>query len=211
MNKDDKKFDARKFLEDIENQRKAKEKKFNESKIGDLTGLELKELISSVIHEEFVTSKHPILNARRREKLEKAALIIGGLLIVLALIYKTFFYQGNYYVQVSKDKLFVTKTEGWTKHKNELKIIGKKWEMCSEEGQNCSPVFTPFEAIYNDNYKFIFVGNGAVFWVSNNRINVTSVKLIEGSWSFKNDYDDDWTDFDTYYMENYVQPEPIER
>lgn len=105
----------------------------------------------------------------------------------------------------------MTKTRGWSKYKNEMKVIGSRWEMCSLEGRNCSPIFTPFEAIYNDYYKFIFVGKGNVFWVTNEKTNVTPVKLIDGSWSFKNDYDDDWTDFDTFYMENYVQPEPLER
>lgn len=210
MNREKLDSEIAKVLENFKVEREKKER-FNDDKIGDLTGLELKEIISSVIHEEFVSSKHPIINASRQHKLEKALLVIVGMLIVLALVYKTFFYESNYSVQISRDKIYITKTQGWYKYKFEMRVNGEKWERCSAEGQNCSPIFTPFEATYNDHYKFIFVGKGAVFWVSNDQMQVTPVKLIDGSWSFKNDYDDHWTDFDTYYGDNYVQPEPLER
>lgn len=201
-------FDAIKFLEDIEKNRKEKEKKFNESKIGDLTGFELKEIISSVIHEEFVTSKHPIINARRREKLEKYALIFLGILIILGLGYKTFFYESEYYLEIDKDKLYVKKTDGWNSQKSEMKVIGKDWEICPQE-KGCTRIFTPFEAIYNKYYKFIFSGNGSVFWVNNEKTQVTPVKLIDGSWSYKHDYDDEWMDFDS--LNDYVEPQSPER
>ena len=45
-------IDARKILDDFEKYRIEKEKKFNESKIDDLTGLELKDLIESIAKRE---------------------------------------------------------------------------------------------------------------------------------------------------------------
>ncbi len=90
---------------------------------------------------------------------------------------------------------------GWNVEKKEIKVLGDKWQLCSsyDAKEYCSPIFTPFEARYNDYYKFVFVGRGNVFWVKNDKTQIIPVKLIDGSWSFKNDYDDDWTDFDSLY------------
>jgi hypothetical protein len=170
----------------------------SKSTIGDLSEDELKNIVRTVINEEALQSRIPLLGAQREKKLKRWLIIGVAALVVGWLGYRTFFYDSGYSVLMDKSDMYIVKTVGWRTEKRQIKVVDNRWQLRYDfdDKQLWAPVFTPFEVKYNDNYKFIFVGRGNLFWVSNDRISARPVKLIDGEWKFQSDLTDEWLDFD---------------
>lgn len=215
MDKKKDKSDLNEFIETLkklDEESKRKEEEENQKKIGEMSLGELKNLIQATIRKEALSGDLSLLNNKRKKILEKWIWVSVAILLLSFLAYRTFWFESDYLLEINENKLFVEKKKGWVVEKKEIKVVNNKWHLCSlYNGQeSCSPIFTPFEAKYNDYYKFVFVGRGNVFLVKNDNSKVNVVKLIDGRWSFKNEYDDEWTDFHYMYdwYENYEPVDP---
>jgi hypothetical protein len=212
MSEKNKNNETAKFIETLNKlneESKRKEEEENKKKIGELTLGELKNLIQSTIRKEAFFGDLPLLNNNQKRELKKWIWISVLILAIGLLGYRTFWFESGYTVVMDKSSLYLEKTKGWTTEKREIKIVDGKWQLRYDLGEHqiYAPIYTPFEARYNNNYKFIFVGRGNLFWVNNEKTSIRPVKLIEDNWSFKSDLTDEWIDFDSLY--EYQDYEPV--
>ena len=147
---------------------------------------------------EYVTSAFKDENLKRKKRLKD--LLVKGLLalVVVGLGYKTFYYSSDYSVRMDKADMYLVHTEGWKTERRQIKLVDGKWQLRYDFGdrQIWGEIYTPFEARYNDNYKFIFTSDGNLFWVSNDKISTQPVKFIGDAWCFES-ISGEWISFDS--------------
>lgn len=191
------------YLEDLKKLReeeKRKEDEENAKKIGDKTVGEVKSLVRLIVRDEAWAGDLPFLNRARKRSFEKYLWVGILVLIGAGLIYWNFRSDTDtdYKVQIERDKLFVSRTIAGANKKSEIKLIDNKWHLCKESGEGCLIILTPLEASYwYYDSKFVFLGRGRVFWVTNEKTDPREVKLMDGEWVFRNiDSDEGWTSFE---------------
>ena len=192
-----------KYLEDVkrwDEEAKAKEEKENSRSASELDVAALKSLILTTIYREAREGSMPMFNRQRERTWRKVKWWSFAIIVGLGVYYFFFARNTDFIVSPSRDKMTVFKVTDGKEFRYQMQIVDKRWNLCSIDGTGCSKVFTPFDAKYNDNYRFVFLGNGKTYMISNQRTSVSEVKLIEGSWSFENENEDSgWTDFDSLY------------
>lgn len=177
----------------------------NKERIGDIQLGILKFLIRELVRHEFRWGDLYVLNNKRKQ------LLIHTILVLFALgVLSGGFYlwvrepTSSFQASVSGEKIKVTRTyNDFSKTRLDLvmRIYDDKWHICpSSEGfAGCEQVFTPFEIPFDNRSKFIFVGNGKVYWVDNDRIGVKALKFQDGEWWYEDENNhDEWTSFGTY-------------
>lgn len=197
---EDSKLRYEQYLEDVKKWRqedKRKEDEENAQQAGEKTVGEIKNLIRKIVRDEAWAGDLPFLNRARKRTFEKTLWIGALLLVAVGLIYWNFWRNTEYNLEIGREKLFVSKATDGTYRKHEIKVIDNKWHLCKENGEGCSVVFAPLEARYNDSYKFVFLGRGKAYWVTSDKTDPREVKLMDGSWVFRDiDSDEGWTSFE---------------
>lgn len=97
-------------------------------------------------------------------------------------------------VVIENDQLFVNKGD----ISREIRFIDNRWclRYDFDDKSAWSPVWTPFEAKYNSDSKFIFTSGGKIFWVNNDKTSVKEVRFLDGGWKFKSEITEEWKMFD---------------
>ena len=184
---------AKKWRED-EKKRKEEE---DEKAIGDLKTWQLKHLIRSEIREEAISGNSPWLNRGQKKTLKRWLWAVAIVVIIGLGWYRMYQYDGDYFLSIKHDKLFVQKVFKGILERFEMIQENGKWNVCPIDGSSCGRLLTPLEAKFNDNYKFVFLTDGSVYWVQNNNIDNKQVRLMDGEWAFQDENSDEgWTTFE---------------
>jgi len=195
-----------KYLEEAQKRREEEEKQARErdqTPIGEMRYIDLTHLINTKIREQATTGNLPFLNLSQKKTATKWAWFSVGLIIVGFVAYQMYWRTTDYSLHIDKEHLYVSRTINGDSKKYEVTSKPHGWKICLVEG-SCGDLLFPLEARYNDNYKFVFLVDGKVYWVRNDMTDPREVRFVDGSWCHDNDDSEDpWMSFDSYWESNY--------
>lgn len=185
-----------------EEERKRKEEERDKKAIGDMTFGELKGSIRMVIRQEMTSGDLPFLNESRKKLLTRWILILAGLALCVY-VWSSVFHQNTVLsVDPKGDKMMLYKFTESHLDQSEIKLVNNEWNICPVDEGSCTPIIVPLEAEWDKKIKLVFLLNGKVFWIRKNLTDLREVKLIDGSWSHRDEESETgWRSFDSYVYE----------
>jgi hypothetical protein len=131
-----------------------------------------------------------------------AGLVISGIAVFLI------FYQKTPALSFNPDRkeIYIIKGTFLRSQKLELKVIGGKWFMIEPKFNLPIEIATPYYMRFNAHYEAVLEPHGTLAMISNDHLERSELKWIDGRWKHKDPSTTEWLEFGEPDL-----PEPAER